>query len=267
MNTLKFNPKLTLAGFGLLLASAVSISAATTVLTETFSYAGQAALMSVWTKADTTVSTPSVGSNAGVFDSPYLTAPNSLISRSLGTTISAATDWTLSFDMSHTAYQRGGWVGLFDTDSKNGYIALWDSGNSTTNANTFSIRSYSSASSLTTWNPSLTNLSGGSITVSNNTKSPIYDATTNSDFVTVTLSWSASTQTLTLGTSIAGTTPVSVSATGLDVANIYIRGNSTVYVDNVSVTAIPEPANIAVIGGVFGLLLGVGRRRRSSTNY
>jgi hypothetical protein len=144
---------------------------------------------------------------------------------------------------------------------------LWDSGNSTTNANTFSIRSYSSASSLTTWNPSLTSLSGGSITVSNDTKSPIFDATTNSDFVTVTLSWSASTQTLTLGTSIAGTTSVSVSATGLDVAKIYIRGNSTVYVDNVSVTAIPEPANIAVVGGVFGLLIGVGRRRRSSTNY
>lgn len=266
MNTLKFNSKLTLAGFGLLLASAGSLFGQTTVFSETFSYASQAALMSVWTKVDTTVSTPSIGSNASVADSPYLTAPNSLISRSLGTTISSVTDWTLSFDMIHTAYSRGGWVGLFNADGTAGYVALWDSGSSSAGPSSFSIRSYSSASALATWNPTLTTLK--SLSVTSAQQNPIFDATTNSDFVTVTLSWNATSQTLSLMTSIAGTSSVTTTAlTGIDVSTIYIRGNTTVYVDNVSVTAIPEPANMAALGGVLGLLFVAGRRRRSSANY
>ncbi|HEY9250508.1 MAG TPA: PEP-CTERM sorting domain-containing protein [Rariglobus sp.] len=268
MNTLYPKLKYALASAGLLLLAVPSFSAETPVFSETFDYANQAALMGVWTKVDASVSTPSIGSNAGVSDSPYLTSPNSLIKRELGTTISADTSWTLSFDVIHTAYSRGGWIGLFDAAGKNGYVALWDSGSGTFTApatapsSTFSIRSFSSDTAIASWNASLTNR--GSIAVSGNAKSPIFNAATNSEFVTVTLSWNADTDQLMMSTSIAGSSTATVSATGIDVASIYIRGNSTVYFDNLLVTAaIPEPATFAGFAGAAVLLAaGLVRRRR-----
>ncbi|MDR1283455.1 MAG: hypothetical protein LBK99_21940 [Opitutaceae bacterium] len=249
-----------------LFVTTVAFPAEVSVFSESFTYANQNALEAAWTRVGS--GTPGLGSNNNVSGSPYLVLPNSLTRKSLNETISAGSDWTLTFDMIQSNYQRASWVGLFDAEHKKGYVVMWDSGNEDGNS-VFRISSYNNPEPISAYDASLTNLV--SLSVANNSFNAIFDPNTgtNNDFITIILKWNAAKQELSMGTSIAGTSTKTVTTTepGFAVSTIFIKGNGNALLDNIQVTAaVPEPGTMAAISGAIVLAISLICTRKHNTH-
>lgn len=242
-----------------LLLSAICLAtprseASVVVFDEQFNYANNAALQAVWTKADTTQGALSLGTSSTIDpDQPYAVAPNSLTTRSIGTTLTG--DWTLSYNVLQTTTSRGTWLGLLDSTGQYGYGVLWDSGNSgLTGTGTVSIRKFDLTTPISSWAQTGT-------AINNATASSGHEITAT-PMALFTLTYVAATGTLTLF--VDNVQKLSVTDTSFSsFSTIYLRGNAYQYYDNIVIT-VPEPAPVSLLlTAGLGAWLLVGRRRRS----
>jgi len=225
--------------------------AATVVFDEPFNYASTAQLQAAWTKVDTTQGFLTLGTSSSVTpDEPYAVLPNSLQSRSLGTTLTK--DWTMTFQMLQTAVQRGSWLGLLDSTGQSGYGVLWDSGNNgLTSQGTVTIRKFSLASPISSWSTNGTQIGSSAASGHQITAEPLANFS---------LSWEAATGKLSV--SVDGTQLIQVTDTSFtSFSTLYVKGNTSQYLDNIVVSTVPEPSEIALLACGLGVLALAGRRR------
>lgn len=64
----------------------------------------------------------------GVASSPVMELKNGVVAAALNRAIPADVDWTLRFEVLHTKFKRGGWIGLFNQARLNGYAVSIGSG-------------------------------------------------------------------------------------------------------------------------------------------
>lgn len=241
-----------------LLLSAICLAApraeaSVVVFDEQFNYADNAALQAAWTKADTARGALSLGTDSAIDPTqPYAIAPNSLSTRSIGTTLTG--DWTLSYNVLQTTTVRGTWLGLLDSTGQYGYGVLWDSGNSgITGTGTVSIRKFDLTTPISDWAQNGTQIGSNASSGHQITATPM---------ALFTLTYVAATGTLTLY--VDNVLKLSVTDTSFSsFSTVYLKGNSYQYYDNILIT-VPEPAPVSLLlTAGLGAWLLVGRRRRS----
>ncbi len=110
-----------------LLSLGVTQGAERKVFQEDFNYFYGEQIAAAWETVATQGGKPvNVGTDAGVESAPYAKLGNAIVSNTIP--VSIRSDWKLSFKMLHTNAARDAWLGLFDPEGKNGYVAVWRSG-------------------------------------------------------------------------------------------------------------------------------------------
>jgi hypothetical protein len=193
--------------------------------------------------------------------STYMRLPGCVITRSLGQTISG--DWSLSIDaiIMETSATRFFWIGLLDSEGKTGYGFYWEGGATTNTQGNVRLSRYdvpTNPASLV-WNTYGIGL--GSIVTSGYTK-PAADPPPTV-FATFELTWEASSGTLTLAVNGLKRSSV-VDTTFSSFSSVFMGANDGVRIDNLNITAVPEPATIAAILGVVALLAVCARTKITS---
>ncbi len=203
---------------------------------------------------------------------------NGIRYRSLDSTVTQ--DWTLSFLVLQSSYQRGQGVYLLDSTGSEGYGVIFDgstvnsySGEGFLKIMKFDNSTYTDWGSFGIGTQLVVGIESGhpvlgyAVTAAPDAdqNNASYDTGNWQDMLEVTLTWESATGTL---TAYAGGVE-SISTTDTDFSNfdrIYLRGNTKGYFDNLQVTVVPESSATGwVLGGICLGLAGVAtwkRRRR-----
>lgn len=215
---------------GLALIACVSGAAADEVVfSEDFNYTNNAQLRSAWTKV-TGQELSLTTTDDDVDHEPYATLGNGIARRDLAATIKDQ-DWTLSFKILHTANARGGWVGLLNSEGTKGYGLLWDSGNNPHPAHgTVLISKFDLETEPTAWN-----VYGTPLKIGRSDRAGSGHPIFGPQFAEMKLHWEAKTGTLTA--SVNGTEVLVRSDPDFkEFSRIYVRGNTYVKFDDITVT-------------------------------
>jgi hypothetical protein len=228
-----------------------------TVFDENFStYSNSTELRSAWTLlGGDTVNYWFLGVDTGITsDNRYGVLNNGLISRQLSQTVTS--DWTLAFEGMINAPSRSAWVGLFDATGTHGYTIYMET--NTNDNGRISIRKFDLSSPLTDWTQQGTVIAGQS---QFGAVSP--DAIGTLPLTSITLNYISESATLQVyvdGTKLVEVTDSSFSS----FSQIFIKGgtgNSGFYIDNITVTTIPEPTSAGCVMGVVLIACLAFRRR------
>lgn len=178
--------------------------------------------------------TPALISGTPTPASVYFTINNGVIYTPLSRVLN--TDFELSLDASHSAYQRCLWVGLFNDDGTQGYALRWDSTvfSQWGSAGLVSIRKYSVTA------PSTANLTFstagtvlGTAVASGHNPGNTTTAATSLPFARLRLTWSRDTGTLALYVNdVLKQTVIDTSFTTF--SRLYVGGNTGSKFDNIS---------------------------------
>jgi hypothetical protein len=215
-----------------------------------------------WTKSAGS-GTPAVYTFADTtwHDSQYADANGAAINRSLEQTLSV--DWTLSIDVAISSSSTGRffWIGLLNAAGTEGYGFYWEAGATSTPQGVVRLNKYSvTGPSDLLWNMTGTSISGSAVASGH-----VKTATTASEgaFASFELTWEASLSRLTLfvdGVLKCQATDASFSS----FSSVFMGGNGGVAIDDLTITAVPEPATCAIIFGSLALLvLGIHRKQAS----
>ncbi len=272
--------------------AAVSVTGvrAQVIFTDSMNYADNAAIQAAWAGgAGTLGSNPGVATvtnpdptpvldafNPSPASGSFMTLGNGVRFRELGTTVTDS--WTLDVKLLASSYSRSLGVFILNAAGTEGYGLLWNNANPNNNSGNglVQIREFNN-SSYTDYNSFGT---GAQIGVSSNSghaalgyavtgvdgttpanqNLATYDTSVWQDFLDLSLAWDSGTGQLTL---TGGTAPVVITDTSFSsFSRIYVRGGTTGYFDELSVTVVPEPT-VAVLFGAGLSFIAVSRRRRN----
>ncbi|WPJ97255.1 hypothetical protein SH580_05980 [Coraliomargarita algicola] len=272
MRSLMSLPAFALGSFALFPGMA---HAQTTVFEDDMQYANTTELQAVWSSfASSPLSgslmdfgpAPLDGLNPNPTGNRYMKLANGVAYTDLGQTITQ--DWTLSVNVLHSDYQRGMRMLLLDADGEAGYGFGWNSGlvnqyggNGSVSITKFQDTTYSDWSTFNGSADLAIGNSGHAITgydvtatdetSSSNDDLATYDTENWTGFASISLSWKASTGLLTL--SVDGEEIVTHTDTDFSsFSTIYIKGNSSNYIDNILVT-VPEPNGASLVMAITAL--------------
>jgi len=198
-------------------------SRASVILSEDFEhYASTTELQAAYGQAASLIqlsstSTPPISQTSG---SKVLSIGNACSSRLLGRTLD--TDWTIRFQIWANTTNHVQSIGLFSRDGTSGYVAVYNTGAS---GQFITIGKYTGIGLPTVWNYPITKVSGNS---------SISVQAGGSSFLTLSLSWNASTHKLTLtggDTTLTWTDPAPIPS----FSTLLIQGNGKTEFDNISI--------------------------------
>lgn len=262
--------------------AALSASADTVVMEDNFDYADNEALRAVWLLAgtspgnnasptlETTFTSDASGQSAGL-SSQAMKLRNGLIYRELGQTVTD--DFSLNFKMLQSNYPRGQYLGLINEDGTQGYAISWisaqvDSRQGQGYAELIKIDYPGGWNDFTQTGSAMDGNTGSTghpatgyevLSAPDHNPSNATYGTTFTGLVDFELTWEKDTGALTLY--IDGDERLSTIDTDFDsFSRVYLRGNSSVFVDDVLVTTVPEPGTLGLL--LVGTALMASRRRR-----
>ena len=236
-----------------LLSSITGVSAAI-VFEDNFDYENEAALDAAYPIFQTAGGNPVTLGGGG-----YMELGNAIVSHDLGTTLTG--DWTLSFKVIHTSYERFTWFAMLNDAGTEGYAFSWNSLTAGEYAGNGSVLIQKQTGAASAWDDSsvLTALSSAkgsghnALGTGENPLMALFEA-----------SWDSATSTITL--SVDGVEKASITDSSYSsFSQFQIKGNASQYYDNVLITStIPEPSELAVGLGAIALITCAIRRRRLS---
>ncbi|MGE9289697.1 MAG: hypothetical protein ACQKBT_01825 [Puniceicoccales bacterium] len=239
-----------------------SAAHAVTVFEDDFDYEDVDALRSAYPIVETNGGAPvNLGTNAAIDpDQPYLSLSNVIVERGIGTTLTE--DWTVSYNVIHTSYQRYTWFAMLNDEGTEGYAFSWNSGSDTSYAGNGYVTIQKQTEAVSGWNDSSVftslspNVNSGHNAIGGDGEGmALFEA-----------SWDSATGTITL--SVDGVELASVTDTSFDsFSKIQIKGNAYQAYDNLVITSsIPEVSTSSAFMGMIVLFACVGnqvsRRRR-----
>lgn len=227
-------------------------SVTATKMSSNWTFLGNAPVISIGTGTDTLSSTN------------YAVLNNSVAVASLGTTVTQ--DFSLTYKVLPSAYNRITWAGLFNSAGTQGYVLYWDSSSSTNNLSqgAVTIREYNSATALTAFNTSFTTtLTTTTYSGHNPGGTHTTDAALSAPMAQMELAWSSSTNTLSIYVDGLLRSSV-VNADLTSFSKVYLAGNGSTPYEDIVVTVVPEPTSMALLIGSASLLfVGANKRRRA----
>ena len=234
------HPAALLTAFTGLLFLAQSLFASPEVFEPTIVFDQNMSKLSAWQSVDG--SNPKPITLEGVASSSAMQLNNGIVAAALTRPIPAGTDWTLKCELLFSAYQRGGWVGLFDNDRKQGFAVLLNSAKADAHGGTggLMLMQCERDTPISKWKDDrrpgkflLKRLvaTGHNPAGSNGALTP--------PLIQIELRYSASLKTLTLLSN--GKTIATVDAPELagspNLTQVMMSGNTSMYVDNIEVIA------------------------------
>ena len=237
---------------------ATSALQAGAVFEDTFDYANNDALRAAYPIVTSAGGNPvNLGTNAGVDpDQPYLSLSNVIVEHDIGTTLTQ--DWTVSYNVIHTSYQRYTWFAMLNDAGTGGYAFTWNSGSETSYGGKGFVTIEKQTGAVESWNDSsvLDSLtlelnSGHKATVDGGEGMALFEA-----------SWDSATSTITI--SVDGSVLGSVTdSTFNSFSKIQIKGNAFQAYDNIVITSsIPEMSSSSMTISLLALFSCFGLRRR-----
>lgn len=196
------------------------------IFQEEFTYSSSEQMEAIWESVTSLGGKPiDIGTNVDVASAPYAKIGNVIVANQLPETV--RTDWKLTFQMLHTKAVRDAWVGLFDSDGKNGYTVVWRSGPPGTTGLNNGVVAIEKFQNINWSGKDAWHTRGEKLTEYANPG----HISTELPLARFELSWSHQTGTLTLsvdGQDLASTQDHDIT----DFSRIMIRGNGTVLFDS-----------------------------------